>query len=89
MDIILLNVTQRHIDIGTRASNTTCPVALALKQKRSRRADLVNVDPDSIRIGNEKVILSSKDIKQFIKDFDNKRPVKPFTAILLTVKSKW
>lgn len=86
MSKVIINVTQEHIDQGLPTSPWYCPIALATKRA------IKNTDPNlsSVAVvGSKKIYLhyyngksiiafTASNLIEFIRDFDNGRPVKPF-----------
>ena len=81
-----VEVTQRHIDNGTRTSFTACPIALALRDKLEvpRHSLNVWVGPSSIQAGRIKY-LTDGPIRDFINDFDAGEKVEPQTFELTEI----
>jgi hypothetical protein len=80
---MIINVTQKHIDEGTRNNCDTCPVALALNEA-TERTWIVGSDSAAYK-GNFAGFGWSDDIKlplearRFIARVDSKRSVLPFS----------
>lgn len=62
--------------MGVRRQCKSCPIALALR--RINPDYRVDVDTDRIRLGNKSFTTPAK-VRSFIKAFDNKKRVQPFT----------
>ena len=71
-----VEVTQEDIDQGVRKDNCNCPVALAVKRATGRED--VSVARNTIALGRD-VIFRVKKICDFVFDFDEGKPVEPFT----------
>jgi len=83
---IPIEITQSHIDAGEGHAGeyNKCPVAVYLYELGF---DEVNVDEDVIKFswkGKPLVFKTPRKIDLFIDDFDNNRPIKPFTDELTT-----
>lgn len=82
----LISVTQEDIRLGTRKDQHTCPIALAVQRVLPEFAN-IEVSNDEISIGAPKFYsfyshelpISAID---FIRAFDNERPVEPFSFYL-------
>ena len=73
-----IEVTQEHIDQGIINSLVNCPIALAIKSKGFNcRLDQLYIYIDL----KDKIIYiqTPKFVANFIKDFDDGRPVSPFS----------
>lgn len=71
-----ISVTQEDISMGVRRQCKSCPIALALR--RINPDYRVDVDTDRIRFGNKSFNTPEK-VRDFIKAFDAKKQVSPFT----------
>lgn len=71
---IIIDVTQADIDSGIPMSASNCPVALAYQ--REHPGNGVSVSAFGIRLGNDWYTPRPK-IRDWIKDFDRRRPVNP------------
>lgn len=78
-----VEVTAEHIAAGAASNAFHCPVALACEAAglRLARVDGVNVGFDG---GPEKRGSARLPVRasRFVDDFDNERPVKPFSFVL-------
>ena len=74
----VIEVTQKHIDIGTPLHSNHCPIALAvkehLKEKISFGISQIQYHIDEFEFGN-----TMDEVKEFISRFDNNLSVQPFT----------
>ena len=82
-----IRVTSKHIKAGKRGSDTSCPIALAVKETVQKsclpkflRSMQINVGGD-VEIGHLCMEGTNK-MHQFIIDFDEGKKVKPFTFSL-------
>jgi hypothetical protein len=80
-----ITVTQEHIENGEACSSDSCPLALALKEAGFKNAFVGggyiffdSRDPD-------RYIAMRWDIYDFVRDFDTKKPVRPFTFELKNI----
>lgn len=78
MSKVFIEVTQSDIDGGVKGCNFQCPIACAVRRKCVAVSDVM-VDRDSIWLAGSDESSVSHDQSSFIKDFDNERPVHPFT----------
>lgn len=78
---MLINVTPEDIANGARCDDSHCPIALALV--RECKEDNVTVSLDAIYVGPRRFDAPSA-VSRFVVDFDEARPVTPFTFILPT-----
>ena len=79
---MIICVKQKHIDVGTPCSSTSCPIALAIKEQVPGCAwATVGTDDCGFHSGNNKFIDAnlSKRVQRFIGDFDRGIPGKPFS----------
>lgn len=74
---INLEITQADIDNGRKQSCGWCPVAIAVK--RQLQLDDVSVGIDNIWLGPDKYTPLPHFIRDWIRNYDASRPVKPFT----------
>lgn len=79
-----IRVTKRHIKAGHKGSETSCPIALAVREAIKKtclpkflRSKSVVVGPD-ISIGNGMSMQHTAEISAFIDAFDAGKEVKPF-----------
>ena len=76
-----INVTEEDIRMGLRANCCYCPIAIALK--KAFKVKRVAVSPVAFSIGRLRIFVCTLDdnsnIANFIEDFDNEKPVKPFS----------
>ncbi len=74
----IITVTQKHINKGIQTDAQECPIAKAL-----RTAGLRNVSVSGMSVyfgkGWKRTAELPKRARNFIKKFDNEKPVKPFT----------
>lgn len=73
-----IKVTQKHIDEGVRRNCKQCPVALALREHLQER---IEVSYERIGIGDGRA-LTTRGIRQFIRDYDADKVTLPCTLIL-------
>ncbi len=75
-----IKVTQAHIEKGKRCNDWQCPIALAI------------IETDkfwNVSVGDEEIILNDKKftapnlVKNFVFNFDQKLPVKPFEFVIV------
>lgn len=71
-----IEVTQEDIDNGECADATGCPVGLAIG--RLNIPKFYGVSHDAVSIGERRILLPPE-ASSFIKDFDDHKPVSPFT----------
>lgn len=77
-----IHLRQDHIDKGQRSECTRCPGALALIEQVP---DVESVDVDDIRVifrtvmGATVKVETPEELHDFIIDFDDGKPVKPFS----------
>lgn len=72
-----INVTQEHIDRGVRGDCAACPIALATTEVIHERVGVVGlhiIDNDGIPIKETTVKM-----RQFMDNFDDGKPVQPFS----------
>ncbi len=67
-------VTAEHIKKGMPLDGDHCPVALAIKEHTARN---VRVTEDEIKVSRKKMP-SPKSVLEFVYDYDEGSPVKPF-----------
>ena len=74
-----IKVEQKHIDKGVPMGQDSCPVALALKDKGFRDIRVMSFGT-YVNSGydDERFWFHSAETSEFISNFDNKRPVRPF-----------
>ena len=81
-----INVTEEDIRMGLRYECSKCPIAIALK--RAYKEERVAVSTVAFLIYHLSIPLHTLDddsnIVSFIEDFDNGRPVKPFSFEIKT-----
>lgn len=82
--IIKINVTKRDIEDGIQNSGTKCPIYRALKRTNKK---VKHVGSSLTRIGRNVYVLPEI-IKQFIRNFDRNRFVKPFSGSFVIMKWK-
>lgn len=73
---MLIEVTQADIDKGEASNCSECPVALAARRAFLSRNVSVN---QVILCTNQDIYSLPKSARQFILDFDDGKPVKPFS----------
>lgn len=78
--MIKVKVTKQHIKNGKQDNVHFCPIALAVRALGYKR---VTVDSDNI-ITRNACFSMPYEASDFVFDFDEFRPVKPFTFIALT-----
>jgi hypothetical protein len=71
-----IEVTQQHIDEGSRSLCASCPIALAIKAVGFRN---VSVGSGTVQIGDCFAHLLPPAVRDFIQNHDNIRPVRPFS----------
>ncbi len=79
MTALKVQVTQEHIDLGTRSDSLTCPIALALKTL-GYTAPIVNslfITLDPTAPFNSLLWLSQK-VVDWLEKFDDGKKVPPF-----------
>lgn len=95
MNDLILEVTQEDIDNGKRRNCSLCPIALALMRKFN--LDPSEDSLDAARVGltmasifpvmdrkrKSQYFYLPDEASEFIKDFDSKLPVKPFSFTLI------
>lgn len=73
-----VEITQEHINKGTRGSSYYCPIALAIKEKTDRG---IQVAPWYVRTLDDKVphvfLNNPKEVEEFIREFDAGNEVSP------------
>jgi hypothetical protein len=72
---MIIKVTEEDIDCGKRHEAHKCPVAVAMK--RTFDTSCVGVTESYIRLGSLYYKLP-KDVTNFVRDYDRKKPVSPF-----------
>ena len=72
----MIHVTAQDISEGLPGNSQFCPVALAVNKAIHREKD-VQVDGNAITIDDVDFTISET-VRQFIADFDDGKPVKPF-----------
>ena len=82
--IRFIEVTQKHIDNGIRGDECNCAIALALQDEYKTSDVSVEVEDEPMLFIGDKIleIASAEmvdDIDFFIRDFDYRDEVKPFT----------
>lgn len=73
---MIVKVTKEHIEKGNLLSRHSCPVALALQDCGFRDA---MVWTHKITASGLRDTKSPKSVVRFVRAFDSKKPVKPFT----------
>jgi hypothetical protein len=73
-------VTQEHIDKGERGDCYSCAVSLALRDSDipEARMGLWSIFLHGKFDDDKNTIDAPPQVKQFVRDFDQKRPVQPF-----------
>lgn len=82
MTKLKITVTQEDIEEGQARSCHRCPVALAMSRTIGR--ELVVYPHYAGTLGMDVVCFFPSEVEQFIADFDEGKPVKPFS---FTVKA--
>lgn len=80
-----INVTEEMIQAGRPHNPCYCPVALSIKAEGFHT---VGVTPFNIRTGSYAVndvryYQVPRSVQRFVRDFDYKKPVKPFSFFLV------
>lgn len=95
MNDLILEVTQEDIDKGKRGNCCLCPIALALMRKFNLDTSEDSLDSASVGLTMASIFpVMDKERKpqyfympdeasEFIKNFDSKVPVKPFSFTLI------
>jgi len=77
--MIEIQITEQHIKEGKPKRCALCPVALALKE--SLNVSVVSVYYDTIiivhKVGDVRSYQTPKDLREFLKNLDACRPMKP------------
>jgi hypothetical protein len=88
---MIINVTQENIDKGVRHDIALCPVALAAQ-------DVFQI---AVVVGYHTIVDDSNEaydcldydnarkVEKFIRDFDNRKPVKPFSFEVKKQHAEW
>lgn len=71
---LIIVVTQKDIDNGERRNPCRCPVALSLRRRTSQH---VEVDFESVRLGNHGGFPVTKKMEIWMSEFDAGEPVQP------------
>ena len=79
---MIVKVTRKHIKNGKRGSETSYPIALALRGMSFKDCE-VNVHDWYFK---DKVVELPKEARAFIKKFDDKEPVEPFSFRTVNLK---
>lgn len=74
MKTIKVKVTLGHIALGKKADDERCPIALAFESIGVRAM----VGQTIMRLNNHKIEPQIPECAEFVKAFDNGRPVSPF-----------
>lgn len=94
MNDLIVEVTQEDIDNGKRRNCSRCPIALALMRKFNLDPSEDSLDAASVgltiasifpvmhRERKPQYFNMPDEASEFIKDFDSKLPVKPFSFTL-------
>ena len=72
-----IQVTQKHIDLGTRCSCWNCPVAKAILDFNPKFIS-VAVRTRSISVGVSLTGFTPPIVREFIHKYDSSQPVEPF-----------
>ena len=78
---MIVEVTEKDIELGIRCSRHSCPIALAVRRKtKTPRSEFqeVSVTREGICHGFVKFTRASRRVKRFIKRFDDGQKVEPF-----------
>jgi len=76
-----IRVTKKHIQDGVQNSKCACPVALAMKEYFGFDA-FEDADVGQVYLSISNFVLTERvpsSVRKFIKQFDEGKPVKPFT----------
>ncbi len=79
-----IEVTQDDIDKGIRNSDTSCPIAKAVRRATgNKKPNAISIVRHKIRVGDSEAP-TTKTIKDFIEKFDSvgRKAVKPFSFVL-------
>lgn len=88
MSQIKINVVEEDITSGLRRSAQNCPIARAIQRELDRRdRSGIEVTTSYIKVDGKLYKLPKKS-QQFVKRFDNKMSVKPFSFMLRENKTK-
>ena len=74
--VMIISVTQRDIESGTRFSPVYCPIALAIKRSTRRK---VSAGCGWITFANGDQYNTPHEVRVFIDRYDFEKPVEPFT----------
>ena len=77
-----IKVTREDISKGMPLESDACPISLAIK--RTMKVKRVDVSAYEITVGSTKMSIP-RSAKRFMLDFDDGRPVKPFSFQLSLV----
>lgn len=75
-----IDVTQNDINCGKRRRCTKCPVALAVRRVLG---EPVKVQSFSIHYKSRRIAMSRK-VEDFVRRFDERQPVRPFSFVFDT-----
>lgn len=75
-----VKVMRKHIQKGKKESPSSCPIALALREKFKLPKDVVVVDNDYVNLNSVRYRLRRG--SRFINRFDSGKPVQPCTVEL-------
>lgn len=75
---MIIHVTQEHIDKGERGSCLCCPVALSIEEAGFYAVEAYETIIIVGRSHERKQVHPPPSVGNFIRRFDNHKPVKPF-----------
>lgn len=80
---IKIHVTERHIAEGVRENCKRCPIALAVRPHvKYEYWEQLEIFPSGVFLDSCGMIYFPVQATLFVRNFDNKRPVKAFTFTL-------
>jgi hypothetical protein len=84
MATITVDVTQEDIDGGERGDCKKCPIARALARTKGQSPEVSDFEVSQFRIQYQREgrMLLPEEAQIFVRRFDNKRPVSPFSFTL-------
>ena len=81
-----VNITQEHIDKGTRGEARSCPISLAINDQcgdyTHTRTTRYSIDVYNAEKREQRIYYHTKESYRFIRDFDAGKEVMPCTVSL-------
>lgn len=74
-----INVTAEDIRLGKRGTPNSCPIARAIKRRLTNRDVWVSDSEVWVKVPFRRYVDLPKEARDFVKDFDRSRDVKPFS----------